>query len=140
MNKTGLAILLASFITVGCASNQDQAKAVPDLSTAEIALDWNGTYEGIFPCADCEGIKMSLQLLKDKTYILKEEYLTNRPGDKISNSNGTFQFDKANPALIRLDTTPDNRVFFIGEGYLEARDRQTGKPFETKLNYKLTKK
>lgn len=140
MKKTGLTILLASFITVGCASNRDKASTVPDMHTTEIALDWPGTYEGTFPCADCEGIKMSLKLLQDKTYILKEEYLTNRPGDKIATTTGQFQFEKTNPSLIRLDTTPDNRVFFVGEGYLEARDRETGKPFETKLNYKLIKK
>ena len=140
MKKTGLAILLASFIIVGCASNQDKANKVPDMHTADIALDWQGTYEGTFPCADCEAIQVQLELLPNKTYKLKQEYVTNRPGNRVFETGGKFEFDKSNPSLIRLDEKADNSVYFVGEGYVEARDRQTGQPMSTKLNYKLTKK
>ena len=34
-----------------------------------------GTYEGTLPAADCEGIKTTLTLNKDKTYILRSEYI-----------------------------------------------------------------
>lgn len=140
MKKTGLAILLASFITVGCASNQVQENKVPDMHTAEIALDWSGVYGGVFPCADCEGIQMQLELLPNKTYKLRREYMTNRPGDKVFETSGKFEFKQTNPSLIVLDDKPDNSVYFVGEGYIEARDRQTGQPMSTKLNYKLNKK
>ena len=33
--------------------------------SAETSLDWAGEYEGIFPCADCEGIKIELDLNPD---------------------------------------------------------------------------
>ncbi|MBK1780082.1 copper resistance protein NlpE N-terminal domain-containing protein [Advenella sp. WQ 585] len=140
MKKTGLAILLTSFMVVGCANNPVQENTVPDMHTAEIALDWNGTYEGIFPCASCEGIKMKLELLPNKTYKLIQEYITNRPGDKVFETSGKFEFDKTSPSLIRLDDNAENSVYFVGEGYIEARDRQTGQPMSTKLNYKLNKK
>lgn len=32
---------------------------------AETSLDWAGEYEGVFPCADCEGIKVELDLNPD---------------------------------------------------------------------------
>lgn len=141
MKKTGLAILLASFLAVGCASNKEKVNLVPDMSTAETALDWNGIYEGVFPCADCAGIQMQLELLQDKTYRLKQKYMTNRKGNQVFEATGKFEFDnKTAPSLIRLDDKADNSVYFVGEGYLEARDKETGKPISTNLNYKLNKK
>lgn len=38
-------------------------------------LDWNGTYRGILPCADCEGIKTEVTLHKDRTYEIARKYL-----------------------------------------------------------------
>lgn len=34
-----------------------------------------GTYQGVLPCADCEGIQFELTLNADKTYELKQTYL-----------------------------------------------------------------
>ena len=45
-------------------------------SNATANSNWAGEYEGVFPCADCEGIKVELDLNPDKTYELSEEYLT----------------------------------------------------------------
>ncbi len=33
------------------------------------------TYGGVFPCADCEGIRMTLDLFPDRAFILRQEYL-----------------------------------------------------------------
>lgn len=140
MTKTGLTILLASFFAVGCASNPARDTQAPDRHTAEIALDWSGTYGGVFPCADCEEIQVQLELLPNKTYKLMQEYVTNRPSNRVFETNGKFEFDQNNPSLIRLDDKADNSVYFVGEGYIEARDRQTGQPMSTRLNYKLIKK
>src|SRR5690625_5420627 len=45
------------------------------MHNAENALDWNGTYERILTCADCEGIQTVLILTPDLTYSLNTEYL-----------------------------------------------------------------
>lgn len=34
-----------------------------------------GSYEGILPCADCDGIQFEITLNADKTYELKQTYL-----------------------------------------------------------------
>ncbi len=49
------------------ASESTEVNALPIGDTAETSLDWAGEYKGVFPCADCEGIKMELEL---KAYIL----------------------------------------------------------------------
>ncbi|MDH0674765.1 copper resistance protein NlpE N-terminal domain-containing protein [Empedobacter sp. GD03861] len=66
-----------------------------DDSTSQSALDWDGTYEGVIPCADCEGIKTELTLNQDNTYgnsiSLKtkdDEYKRYKVGENI-----LFQLD-----------------------------------------------
>nr|WP_214647226.1 copper resistance protein NlpE [Acinetobacter sp. ANC 5414] len=112
--------------------------ATPMGDTAETSLDWAGKYKGVFPCADCEGIETELELKADKTYELTQEYLGKGKGNEFK-VKGIFSFDPDNPSVIRLDKAGENRNFFIGENFVEARDMNTGKPMDSKLNYKLQK-
>ncbi|WP_180076061.1 copper resistance protein NlpE [Acinetobacter sp. YH12106] len=107
--------------------------------SAETSLDWAGEYEGVFPCADCEGIKVELQLNSDKTYELSEEYLGKANNNEFE-LKGSFSFDPQDPSLITLDNKAENRKFFVGENFIEARDVESGKKIESNLNYKLVKK
>ena len=61
--------------------------------TAQNSLDWNGTYEGTLPCADCEGIKTTIVLNPDETFYAKREYLG---GDDsgVYEIYGNFSWDK----------------------------------------------
>lgn len=100
-------------------SSQTHTTVADPAHTAENSLDWNGTYQGILPCADCPGIKTTLTLNLDKTYSLEESYLERQVKPIIS--KGIFKFDKTNSSLIVLDGAADNRIYFIGEGFAEAR-------------------
>ena len=113
--------------------------AMPIGDTAETSLDWAGEYTGIFPCADCEGIETELELKADKTYELTEEYLGKGKGNEFK-VKGTFSFDQDNPSGISLDKAGENRKFFVGENFVEAREMDTGKAIDSQLNYKLQKK
>lgn len=135
MKKSIIALSLASVFLVACSkadnkNNQEQAPtaasevvAVDSTHTAENSLDWNGTYKGVLPCADCEGIETELELNADKTYELKETYLGKGDG-KAFESKGSFQFDANNTSVIELDKTGDNRKYFVAEGYLKALDME----------------
>lgn len=112
--------------------------ATPMGDTAETSLDWAGEYKGVFPCADCPGIETELDLKADKTYELTQEYLGKGKGNEFK-VKGTFSFDPDNPSVIRLDKAGENRKFFVGENFVEARDMNTGKAIDSKLNYKLQK-
>lgn len=158
MNKILFISIFSSFTLTACSEPEnDAAVQVPVQQTAQTAsesakstatpaagdhaetsLDWAGEYKGVFPCADCEGIKMELELKSDKTYELKEEYLGKGSGKEFK-SKGAFSFDASNPSIITLDKAAENRKFFIGENYAEARDLQTGKAIDSQLNYKLMK-
>ena len=135
MKKSIIALSLVSVFLVACSkadnkNNQEQtptaaseAVAVDSAHTAENSLDWNGTYKGVLPCADCEGIETELELNTDKTYELKETYLGKGDG-KAFESKGSFQFDANNTSVIKLDKTGDNRKYFVAEGYLKALDME----------------
>ena len=143
MKKLLVVSLFTAAFSIACSSapiDTESTPAVPDAHTAEVSLDWNGTYEGVLPCASCEGIKTTLTLNNDKTYELNEVYLTNKPGQNTFKAKGKFAFQQPETSLIRLDEQADNRVFFVGENILEARDTQTGAVIEGDLNYTLQKK
>ena len=48
---------------------------VPDMHNAENALDYQGTYKGVFPAADCPGIEIELTLHNDNTYTMNSSYM-----------------------------------------------------------------
>ena len=57
------------------------------------SLDWEGTYKGIIPCADCEGIKTEITIKYDLTYVIKTIYLGKVDG-KTFEKTGRFFWDK----------------------------------------------
>lgn len=162
MKKTLLVLTLSSLFLTACAKPENKDAPIPSSKaehntatqtsteasatvvsnpvgdTAETALDWAGEYTGVFPCADCEGIETELELKSDKTYELTEKYLGKGDGKEFK-VKGTFSFDTENPSVITLDQASEKRKFFIGENFAEARDTETGKALDTKLNYKLNK-
>lgn len=158
MKKTLCLALLGSLMLSACSKPESQTPATEKAAVqstsesnlsetntapasddnAETSLDWVGEYKGVFPCADCEGIQMELELNSDKTYELTEKYLGKGDGKEFK-TKGSFSFDSKNTSLISLDQAADHRKFFIGENFAEARDIQTGEAIDSKLNYKLTK-
>lgn len=119
--------------------NQQESNSVPDMHTAEDSLSWAGEYEGLLPCADCEGIQTKLTLTHDKTYTLEEHYVKNGEQLHPTKIDGKFAFDEKQTSLIRLDENAEQRAFFVGENFVEARDKETGEKLSQKLNYTLKK-
>ena len=68
--KNILLILAAAIMLTACGGNSRQktTTGVPDMHNAENALDYQGTYKGVFPAADCPGIEIELTLHNDNTY------------------------------------------------------------------------
>src|SRR5690606_25411462 len=71
-------------------NNEDTS--VNRADSAETSLDWAGEYAGVFPRADCEGIKVELDLYPDKTYELNEEYL-GKDGNNETETKGRFSIE-----------------------------------------------
>lgn len=157
MKKQILILAAASIITWGCNSETKQQSTIDsnavsdgidtvavdkvpdaDMHNAQISLDWNGTYKGITPCADCEGIETEVTLNKDLTYLIKTKY--KGKGDKVFEETGDFKWDKTGSIVILEGLKDRSSQFFVGENTLTQLDmdgkRITGNLAE---NYVLKK-
>lgn len=84
------------------------------------SLDWNGTYQGIVPCASCEGIKTTLTLNQDFSYVLSTQYVGK--SEEVFEVKGTFKWNKEGNT-ITLDGVKDApNQFFVGENTLIQLD------------------
>jgi uncharacterized lipoprotein NlpE involved in copper resistance len=84
------------------------------------SLDWNGTYSGVTPCADCPGIKTDMTLNNDATYSLSEQYLEKEKTPRTF--KGKFYWDEAG-SIITLDAAGDHHKFKVMEGKLQILDK-----------------
>ena len=113
-------IFITIFITgiSACNSQKKQSKSsVLQSDNSKISLDWNGTYRGILPCADCPGIKTQLVLNSDMTYKLKTSYLERGTGIE---EEGKFSWNK-NGNIITLDGY-GHQKYLVGENRLFSLD------------------
>ena len=93
--------------------------AIDSTHNAQHSLDWNGTYKGVLPCADCAGIETEIVLNSDQTYVLTRKYLGK--GSKISDSKVPFSW--VSGSVIRLDGVIDGpSLYLVGEGMITQLD------------------
>ena len=82
---------------------------------------YEGTYEGTFPCADCDGINVSLTIGKD-TYTSEEvmNELTDEDNGKVSynaqNKVLTLTSEKENGKIQQYQVKEDGSIVFLDEG------------------------
>ena len=109
--------------TAGAPETKDTAKidhvATADPHNAQTSLDWNGTYKGITPCADCEGIATEVTLNQDMTFVVKTTY--KGKSDKVYEEKGKFKWDETG-SKITLETPEHPKLFFVGENTLTQLD------------------
>ncbi len=91
-------------------------------------VEWVGVYQGIFPCAGCDGIATMLKLNDDMTFALRTRELGREDIDK--KSNGKFVWLEGN-SKIQLQGNAHERTFRVGDGFLELLG-PNGKPVQTK--------
>lgn len=144
-----IGILLVTIF--GCNSSKPQAekeasevslslsqKKVIDEQTSEKTLDWNGTYSGILPCADCDGIKTKITLLKDSTFTKSMEYLGK--GETTFFERGTFVWNDSGNIIILTEENGKQQQYKVDENILFHLDKK-GNVIAGDLaeKYKLTK-
>jgi heat shock protein HslJ len=122
--KTQNVILFLSIFLIGmlsCKSTKktqtSETKIIADNSMTSV--DWAGTYQGILPCADCEGIKTQIVLNQDLSYVLETQYMGK--DKKVFQSKGSFKWDE-NGSKITLDDT-EKQTYQVGENRLFHLDK-----------------
>ena len=117
--------------------------SIPVGDVPENMLDWAGTYQAILPCHGCPGIAVSVQLRQDKTAVVRER----RMGESLEHAlvptyKGAFRFDSLESSMVTLSkdaSEPPAYKFFVAEGWIEMRERGTGKPLSQQPVYRLRK-
>lgn len=87
------------------------------------SLDWEGTYRGILPCADCEGIETKITLSANGTYEYKASYLGKN--DALEESyTGPFVWDEKGSEITLAGLGGASRRYKVGEGKIWHLDNE----------------
>jgi copper homeostasis protein (lipoprotein) len=96
------------------------------------------TFEGVLPCADCEGIRYHLDLFEDEAFFLRTTYL-GRGDDGIFDDIGTWVVSSERERLALFGGREAPVMFrIVDRGTLRKLDLE-GHEIATELNYDLTR-
>lgn len=105
------------------------------------SLDWNGVYKGVLPCADCPGIRTTIQLTEDGHYKEETKYLGRNDAGAF-NESGTFSWYDGG-GKIRLANgdqymVGENKLIRLKQDGTRVRGRLADHYILGKLNEKIT--
>jgi copper homeostasis protein (lipoprotein) len=134
MKKYCIIVLLASVFFLSCKyedkSRTNQNNTYISVSeNSKNALDWSGTYVGMLPCADCEGLKTKIILEKNLTYTKTEQYLGVIRKNAVFEEKGSFIWD-ASGTIITLLSKDNERKYKVLENKILHLDNE-GKEIES---------
>lgn len=91
-----------NFDTLARVQNQDSlAKPAPPLNMA--------SYAGTLPCADCEGLSVSLELTSDSSYRRKSIYMGRKTGNSEITDTGKYVM-KGDTLILDVKNAPGQYV------------------------------
>jgi copper homeostasis protein (lipoprotein) len=73
--KTLLASLFIFIIYMGCAPVFAESAGSQDAPLSQAHLNLSGLFLGFYPCSDCQGIRTTLALNKNNTYVYISIYI-----------------------------------------------------------------
>jgi heat shock protein HslJ len=111
--------------------NPDSSASLPSSDNSMTSLDWNGTYKGVVPCADCEGIETTLTINLDKTYTLTTNYLGRKDAKPVVKT-GTFEWNNAGSIITLGGIKNAPAQYKVGENKLFQLDMK-GEMIKTAL-------
>lgn len=134
MKKTLLSAMAAFtlFALIGC-NNRSDVDVIQPTRVAELT-PMQQSWQGILPCADCEGIETSLFLEKDGTWVMNERYQGVREEPSSFASYGTWA--RTADKLVLTDSQGEKSYYRAKGDALEMLDRE-GNPIESQFNYTL---
>ena len=97
MKRIVILCIISAMVVAGCKTTSKQKMSNPAAVVEDTAhnsknsLDWAGSYSGILPCADCDGIETVVTLNKDLTYQLDTKYI-GKSGSTFG-LKGKFEWD-----------------------------------------------
>jgi len=126
MCKKSFLVLALLALAIACqkqtqSPNQDKAASTTiGVPNANKTLNYQGTYQGVLPCADCDGLETTISLNENNTYVIQSQYLGK--GNKIFEQRGTFTWNKTGSIVIfdNIDNAPNQ--YAVGKNTLTQLD------------------
>ncbi len=137
MYKLNVLCLFAIILVfAACTPTTDKKQKVKkDEHSAEYALDYEGVYKGTYPCADCEGIQVTLTLGSDSLFVYETIYLGEKDGRFVDRGKYTVEEN-----ILTIQQKNEPVYFFVGESSLTLLDKDL-KPSSGELaDYYILKK
>lgn len=117
--------ILAFFLFAAIFSNYNLAFAetaeTANIHHAQNSVDWPGVYYGFLPCDDCKGIKSTLALNKNNTYILITQNVGQSKREVVEKGKFTSG-DKNDTLVLTSRDGSTTRQYFVGENMLIQLD------------------
>lgn len=97
--------------------------------TGQNSFAWDGIYQGLLPCSDCQNIEVTLELKKENQFVLFKKYIAaaKNTNKKKEQEEGTFHWED-NGSKIVLDSTTNKYMFLVGDQTLFFLDNQGQMP------------
>ncbi|QPK63005.1 copper resistance protein NlpE N-terminal domain-containing protein [Methylomonas sp. LL1] len=119
--RTLTVVLLLAFFSVSPVMAETAETKDKD-HHAHNSLDWPGIYNGLTPCADCVGVKTTLALNKNSSYVLITQYLGKSEREFVEKGKFTWG-DKANTIVLTPRKGTTSQQYFVGENVLIQLDK-----------------
>lgn len=120
------------------AASTDSAPPAAPAHNSRNSLDWAGTYRGVLPCADCEGIETVITLTGEGSFREHTRYLGKNEGETETSREGSFNWSNDGGRVTLAGDPP--HPYRVGENRL-TRLALDGSAITGALaaNYALTK-
>lgn len=125
------AIACGLFLLIGC-NNRSDVRALHAVQPID-AKAMQQSFQGLLPCADCEGIDTTLLLEKDGTWVMNQRY---QGAPHPSQFASWGKWARTADRLVLTDTHGEKLYFSVKGENLEMLDRE-GMPINSQLNYTL---
>lgn len=147
MRKLFLTAAVVGLTLSACKSTKEESvlnaetesqETVAEQPEAKSSIDFIGSYKGVLPCADCEGIETLITLNPDESFSIKQTYLGKE--DKPFEEIGSYEWMEDGNRLMFEDTESNITYYLVTDGKLTMLDSE-GNPVEgpNAANYELNK-
>jgi copper homeostasis protein (lipoprotein) len=145
-----LAFLLFAFIALSCYPAFAETTSNADVQHSQKSINLSGLYLGFYPCSDCQGIRTTLALNKNNTYVYislyvgksdrefveKGKFTLTENGDRIvltprKGSTTTQEYLIDDDILIKLDEDGNRLTKDGADGYILKRKDVVKTPANT---------
>src|SRR5574341_322403 len=132
-------VVLLLALAFGCKQRANR-EAAPQSAASIAWFILPATFSGVLPCADCSGIRYTLNLFPDRVFYLRETYLAKGEGEGDSFYDlGSWSFSEDGKTLTLKGGREAPLLFSAKSPEVLRKLDLDGHEIESALNYNLTR-